>query len=147
MHLASNMLFLWLFGNNIEDVLGKIRFITFYLLTGLIAAMSHVFMDTGSHIPMVGASGAISGILGAYLMLFPKAKVKTLLFFGLVTIIRIPAALLLLFWLGIQIYSNMASGNAGGGVAWIAHIGGFLSGMILILPFKASLRPSKSRAL
>jgi len=146
MHLASNMLFLWIFGNNIEDVLGKIRFITFYLMTGLIAAMSHVFMDTGSHIPMIGASGAIAGILGAYLMLFPKAKVKTLFFFGLVTIIRIPAAILLLFWLGIQIYSNMASGNAGGGVAWMAHIGGVIAGMILILPFKASLKPSKSRA-
>lgn len=147
MHLASNMLFLWIFGNNIEDVLRKVRFITFYLLTGLIAAMSHVFMDTGSEVPMVGASGAISGILGAYLILFPKAKVKTLLFFGLITIIRIPAVVLLLLWLGLQIYSNMASSNVGGGVAWMAHIGGFIAGMVLILPFKASLRPSKSRAL
>ena len=147
MHLASNMLFLWIFGNNIEDVLGKVRFVTFYLLTGLVAAMSHVFMDTGSNVPMVGASGAIAGILGGYLVLFPKAKVKTLLFFGLVTIIRIPAAFLLLFWLGIQIYSNMSSGNVGGGVAWMAHIGGFIAGMVLILPFKASLKPSRSRAL
>jgi membrane associated rhomboid family serine protease len=146
MHLAGNMLFLWIFGNNIEDELGKIRFITFYLLCGVIAALGHVFMDTGSEIPMVGASGAISGVLGAYLMLFPKAKVKTLVFLGiLITIVRIPAAFLLIFWLGIQIYSNMASGNVGGGVAWMAHIGGFAAGMILILPFKASLKPSRPR--
>jgi membrane associated rhomboid family serine protease len=148
MHLAGNMLFLWIFGNNIEDVLGKIRFITFYLLCGVIAALCHVFMDTGSEIPMVGASGAISGVLGAYLMLFPKAKVKTLVFLGiLITIVRIPAAFLLVFWLGIQIYSNMASGNVGGGVAWMAHIGGFAAGMILILPFKASLKPPRPRVL
>ena len=148
LHLAGNMLYLWIFGNNIEDVLGKVRFITFYLLCGLIAALCHVFMDTGSEIPMVGASGAISGILGAYLILFPKAKVKTLVFLGiLITIIRIPAAFLLIFWLGIQIFSNMAMSNEGGGVAWIAHIGGFVAGMVLILPFKASLRPPRPRAL
>jgi membrane associated rhomboid family serine protease len=147
MHLAGNMLFLWIFGNNIEDVLGKIRFITFYLICGMIAAMCHVFMDTGSEIPMVGASGAISGVLGAYLMLFPKAKVKTLVFLGiLITIVRIPAAFLLIFWLGIQIYSNLAMGSEGGGVAWMAHIGGFIGGMILILPFKASLKPSRPKA-
>lgn len=147
-HLGSNMLFLWIFGNNIEDVLGKIRFITFYLLCGVIAAMCHVFMDTGSKVPMVGASGAISGVLGAYLMLFPKTRVKTLLFLGiLITIVRIPAAVLLIFWLGIQVYSNMASSNIGGGVAWMAHIGGFVAGMILILPFKASLRPPRPRVL
>ncbi len=144
MHLAGNMLYLWIFGNNIEDVLGKVRFILFYLVCGVIAAMCHVFMDTGSQIPMVGASGAISGILGAYLMLFPKARVKTLVFLGiLITIIRIPASILLILWLGLQIYSNLASGNVGGGVAWMAHIGGFVAGMILILPFKASLQSPK----
>lgn len=148
MHLAGNMLFLWIFGDNIEDVLGKIRFMMFYLLCGLIAAMCHVFMDTGSEIPMVGASGAISGILGAYLVLFPKARVKTLVFLGiLITIIRLPAVVLLIFWLGIQIYSNMAMGSQGGGVAWVAHIGGFIAGMVLILPFKASLSPPRPRVL
>ncbi len=147
MHLAGNMLFFWIFGNNIEDVLGKVRFIMFYLLCGMIAAMSHVFMDTGSEVPMVGASGAIAGILGAYLVLFPKAKVKTLVFLGiLITIIRIRAAYLLIFWMGIQIYSNLSAGAEGGGVAWMAHIGGFVAGMILILPFKASLKPPKRRA-
>ncbi len=147
MHLAGNMLYLWIFGNNIEDVLGKVRFILFYLVCGVIAAMCHVFMDTGSQIPMVGASGAISGILGAYLMLFPKARVKTLVFLGiLITIIRIPASILLILWLGLQIYSSLASGNVGGGVAWMAHIGGFVAGMILILPFKASLQsPRRER--
>ena len=143
MHLGGNMLYLWIFGNNIEDVLGKVRFILFYLVCGVIAAMCHVFMDAGSRIPMVGASGAISGILGAYLVLFPKARVKTLVFLGiLITIIRIPASILLVLWLGLQIYSNMASGG-GGGVAWMAHIGGFVAGMILILPFKASLQPPR----
>ena len=147
MHLAGNMLFFWIFGNNIEDVLGKVRFIAFYLICGMIAAMSHVFMDTGSEVPMVGASGAISGILGAYLVLCPGARVKTLVFLGiLITVIRIRAAYLLIFWMGIQIYSNLASGHEGGGVAWMAHIGGFLAGMILIIPFKASLKPPKRRA-
>ena len=141
LHLGGNMLYLWIFGNNIEDVLGKVRFIMFYLVCGVIAAMCHVYMDSGSRVPMVGASGAISGILGAYMVLFPKARVKTLVFLGiLVTIIRIPAAILLLLWLGLQIYSSIASGNVGGGVAWMAHIGGFVAGMILILPFKASLQ-------
>ena len=148
MHLAGNMLYLWIFGDNIEDVLGKVRFITFYLLCGLIAALCHVFMDTGSKVPMVGASGAISGILGAYLVLFPKAKVKTLVFLGiLITIIRLPAVILLIFWLGIQIYSNMAMSSEGGGVAWMAHIGGFVAGMVLILPFKASLKPPRPRVV
>ncbi len=141
LHLGGNMLYLWIFGNNIEDVLGKVRFIMFYLVCGVIAAMCHVYMDSGSRVPMVGASGAISGILGGYMVLFPKARVKTLVFLGiLVTIIRIPAAILLLLWLGLQIFSSIASGNVGGGVAWMAHIGGFVAGMILILPFKASLQ-------
>lgn len=147
-HLLGNMLFLWIFGNNIEDVLGKIRFLLFYLLCGLIAALCHVYMDASSQIPMVGASGAIAGILGAYLMLFPRAKVKTLVFFIiLVTVIRIPAAFLLTFWMGIQIYSNLNAGvEGGGGVAWMAHIGGFIAGMILIYPFKASLKRPRHRA-
>jgi membrane associated rhomboid family serine protease len=148
LHLGGNMLFLWIFGNNIEDVLGKIRFITFYLICGLIAALCHVYMDTSSEIPMVGASGAVSGILGAYLVLFPKARVKTLVFLGiLITIVRIPAAFLLVFWLGIQIFGNMAASNVGGGVAFMAHIGGFLAGMVLILPFKASLKSPRPRVL
>ena len=144
-HLLGNMLYLWVFGNNIEDTLGKLFFILFYLLCGMIAALSHVAADMNSEIPMVGASGAISGILGAYVVLFPRAKVKTLIFLGfLITIIRIPAAYLLLFWIGLQIFNNMMAGGEGG-VAWLAHIGGFFAGMILIVPFKTLARRSGPR--
>jgi membrane associated rhomboid family serine protease len=141
MHLAGNMLYLWIFGNNIEDVLGKVKFILFYLLCGALAAIGHIATDFNSQIPMVGASGAISGILGAYLVLYPFAKVKTLVFLGImVTVIRIPAIILLGLWIGLQIWSGMATSAEGGGVAWFAHIGGFLAGMILIKPFKALLK-------
>jgi len=135
-HLAGNMLYLWIFGNNVEDVLGKFRFILFYLVCGTIAALGHIVTDTHSIIPMVGASGAISGVLGAYLVLFPYARVKTLIFIIIfVTIIRIPAVVLLGLWIGIQVLNGMAA-PGGAGVAWFAHIGGFLAGMILILPFR-----------
>jgi len=136
-HLLGNMLYLWIFGNNIEDVLGKPRFIIFYFFCGVIAALCHVMADVNSQIPMVGASGAISGVLGAYLVLFPKARVKTLVFLGFfITILRIPAGILLLFWIGLQLLNNMSLGSEGGGVAWMAHIGGFVAGAVLILPFK-----------
>ena len=134
-HLAGNMLYLWIFGNNIEDVLGKFRFIIFYLVCGTLASMGHITTDLHSDIPMVGASGAISGILGAYLVLFPHARVKTLIFLGfLITVIRIPAIILLVIWVLIQVFSGVAAGDSG--VAWFAHIGGFVAGMILILPFR-----------
>ena len=137
MHLAGNMLYLWIFGNNIEDVLGKFKFILFYLVCGVLAAFGHIATDFNSQIPMVGASGAISGILGAYLVLYPFARVKTLVFLGiLITVIRIPAIILLGIWMGLQIWSGMVISSEGGGVAWFAHIGGFLAGMILIKPFK-----------
>jgi membrane associated rhomboid family serine protease len=140
-HLLGNMLYLWIFGNNIEDVLGKLRFILFYLTCGVIAAGCHVAADVDSQIPMVGASGAISGILGAYLMLFPFARVKTLVFLGFfVTIIRVPAIFLLLLWIGLQILNNMAVGSEGGGVAFLAHIGGFIAGVLLIHPFRMSVQ-------
>jgi len=135
-HLAGNMLYLWIFGNNVEDVLGKFKFILFYLVCGTIAALGHIATDTSSVIPMVGASGAISGVLGAYLVLFPFARVKTLIFIVIfVTIIRIPAMALLGLWIGIQVLNGMVA-PGGAGVAWFAHIGGFLAGMILILPFR-----------
>ncbi len=135
MHLAGNLLFLWIFGDNIEDVLGKFRFLLFYLLCGALAAFGHMASDLNSQIPMVGASGAISGILGAYLVLFPFAKIRTLIFLGFfVTVVRIPAIVLLLIWLGIQISSSL---YLEGGVAWFAHIGGFAAGFFFILPFKS----------
>jgi membrane associated rhomboid family serine protease len=136
-HLAGNMLYLWIFGNNIEDVLGKFRFILFYLVCGTIAALGHIATNTDSIIPMVGASGAVSGILGAYIVLFPYARVKTLIFIVIfVTVIRVPALVLLGLWIGIQVVNGMAVSGGAPGVAWFAHIGGFLAGMILILPFR-----------
>lgn len=134
-HLGGNMLYLWIFGNNIEDVLGKFRFILFYFVCGTIAALGHIATDINSVIPMVGASGAISGILGAYLILFPFARIKTFIFFGFFwTITRVPAIVLLLIWIGLQIWNSVGTGT--GGTAWFAHIGGFVAGVLLILPFK-----------
>jgi membrane associated rhomboid family serine protease len=134
-HLAGNMLYLWIFGNNIEDILGKFRFIIFYLVCGTLASLGHILTDLQSEIPMVGASGAISGILGAYLILFPFARVKTLVFLGFfITIIRIPSIILLIIWIMLQVFSGLVFGD--GGVAWFAHIGGFVAGMLLILPFQ-----------
>ena len=134
-HLGGNMLYLWIFGNNIEAVLGKFRFILFYFICGTIAALGHIANDMDSQIPMVGASGAISGILGAYLILFPFARIKTFIFLGIYwTIARVPAIALLLIWIGLQIWNSVATGA--GGTAWFAHIGGFIAGVLLILPFK-----------
>jgi membrane associated rhomboid family serine protease len=134
-HLGGNMLYLWIFGNNIEDVLGKFRFVLFYFVCGTLAAFGHIATDLDSKIPMVGASGAISGILGAYLILFPFSKIRTFIFLGFFwTIARVPAILLLLFWVGLQIWNSVSS--EAGGTAWFAHIGGFVAGVLLILPFK-----------
>ena len=136
-HLGGNMLYMWIFGNNIEDTLGKTRFILFYLVCGTLAAMAHVLTDTNSQIPMVGASGAISGILGGYMILFPSSRVKTLVFLGFfITVIRLRAQILLGLWMLFQIFGGMAAADGGGGVAWAAHVGGFVAGMALILPFK-----------
>jgi membrane associated rhomboid family serine protease len=135
MHLIGNMWFLWIFGNNVEDSMGHLRFLLFYVLAGLAAALAHVFTDPSSAIPMVGASGAISAIMGAYLILFPRASVYTL--FIIVVFIRVvplPAWVMLGYWIVIQIFSSMAVPATGGGVAYVAHIGGFLAGALLI-PF------------
>ncbi|MCX5802817.1 MAG: rhomboid family intramembrane serine protease [Proteobacteria bacterium] len=131
LHLGGNMLYLWIFGNNVEDAMGHKRFIVFFLLSGVIAALFQFFYDPTSSVPMVGASGAISGILGAYLILFPRARIKTLLFiFIFIKIVEIPAILLLTIWFFMQIlYSHME------GVAWHAHIGGFVFGLITIKLF------------
>lgn len=142
MHLIGNMLFLWVFGNNIEDVLGKFRFILFYTLCGLGAAGLQILINPDSQIPMVGASGAISGILGAYIILYPRVKVLTLIFFGIITMVRIPAVWLLGVWIGYQIlFAFLDAGNTGGGTAWFAHIGGFVFGVGLIFVLKPGRRP------
>lgn len=124
-HLLGNMLYLWIFGNNIEDYLGRARFFLFYLIAGLGASLAHILTHVNSRTPMVGASGAIAGILGAYLVLYPAARVLTLVF---IWIVPVPAALILMIWF----FGQVMNVGIGGGVAWFAHIGGFLIGLILI---------------
>jgi membrane associated rhomboid family serine protease len=141
-HLLGNMLFLWIFGNNVEDYLGRKNFVIFYLLSGVAAAFLQIFLNPDSKVPMVGASGAIAGILGAYLLLYPHAKVTTVIIFGFfIRIIRIPAVVVLSFWIIYQFLygiSSLAVRTGEGGVAWFAHIGGFITGIILIKLFKLS---------
>ncbi len=135
LHLGGNMLYLWIFGDNIEDALGHLRFLIFYLLSGVIAAYSHALSDSQSTIPMIGASGAISGILGAYLLLYPRARVYTLLFFGFFfQVVRIPSVAIIGLWALIQILNGVLSEGSAhhGGVAWFAHVGGFLAGLLTI---------------
>jgi len=135
MHLLGNMLYMWIFADNIEDNLGPTKFLVFYLLSGAGAAMTQVLMDTYSQVPMIGASGAIGGILGAYLVNYPNAKVLVLIPFGFFSqLIKIKALYVLGFWFILQFISS------GGGVAYAAHIGGFISGIILILFFNKTIR-------
>jgi len=140
MHLLGNMLYLWIFGNNIEDAMGHAKYVMFYLLCGVLAALSHAVTDPASPIPMVGASGAISAVLGAYLLLFPRAHVLVLL--PAVGMTRIPAGIVLGMWFVTQLISGgMSVGATGGGVAFFAHIGGFVAGMALVGLFKRSEVP------
>ncbi len=137
LHLIGNMWFLWIFGNNIEDSMGHLRFLVFYLLTGLAAAGVHIVSEPGSQLPMVGASGAISGIMGAYLVLYPRVRVHTLfIIIILIRVIPLPAWLLLGYWLLIQVLLGTAAPAAGGGVAFWAHVGGFVAGVLLVKPFE-----------
>ncbi|MEK6590889.1 MAG: rhomboid family intramembrane serine protease [Nitrospinota bacterium] len=140
MHIIGNMLYLWIFGNNIEDSMGHLRFIFFYIICGTAASLAHIFTNPNSKIPMVGASGAISGILGAYILLFPHARILTLVMMGFfVRIIKVPAVIVLGFWIVFQLLNSaIAAGSEGGGVAWLAHIGGFFAGLLLINFFKST---------
>ncbi|MDA1090342.1 MAG: rhomboid family intramembrane serine protease [Proteobacteria bacterium] len=134
MHLIGNMLFLWVLGDNVEDALGHKRFVIFYLVCGLIAALAHSISEPSSQTPMVGASGAISGVIGAYLMVHPKARIKTLVGWF---ILSLPAWVVLGLWIAMQFLSaSAATGGEGGGVAWWAHIGGFIAGVVLIVPMR-----------
>ena len=140
LHLGSNMLYLWIFGNNIEDKLGYVKFILFYILCGVAAAYSHAITNPSSTTPMIGASGAVSGILGAYLLLFPRARVHTLIFLGFfIQVVRLPAVIVIGFWIVLQFLNGMVSAGSApqGGVAWFAHIGGFLVGIACIKIFLA----------
>lgn len=135
-HILGNMLYLWIFGNNVEDVLGHKRFIFFYFISGIVAAAFQVLYDPFSEIPMVGASGAVSGVLGAYLVLFPLARVKTLLFiFIFIKVVEVPAILLLTIWFAIQVFFSY-----GEGTAWYAHIGGFIFGLVFVKLFSLGRR-------
>jgi membrane associated rhomboid family serine protease len=145
LHVGGNMLYLWIFGNNVEDTLGHARFIVFYLVAGAIAAAAQTALSATSHVPMIGASGAVSGVLGAYLLLFPRANVLTLIVFGFfVRIVRIPATFVLGLWFVVQFVSGLAvwgtataRGEAlGGETAWFAHLGGFVAGMLLLFAIR-----------
>jgi membrane associated rhomboid family serine protease len=137
------MLYLWIFGNNVEDSMGRARFAAFYLLCGAAAALAQTAVDPASRIPMVGASGAVSGVLGAYLLLFPHARVLTLIPLGFFTqLAEIPALIVLGFWILVQVVNGLLTFNfSGGGVAWFAHIGGAVAGMALIGIFKRRFVP------
>jgi membrane associated rhomboid family serine protease len=138
MHLLGNMWFLWLFGNNIEDSMTRPRFLAFYLLTGLAAALAQVAANPSSAVPMVGASGAISGVMGAYLVLFPRVRVYSVVFLGFfITTVGVPAWVMLIYWAFIQFAGGLTSVAAGdtGGIAFWAHLGGFVAGVALVKLF------------
>lgn len=134
-HLGGNMLYLWIFGDNVEDRIGRLKFLIFYLLSGLAGAAAQIWADPVSKIPMVGASGAISGVLGAYLFLFPHARVLTLIPLGFFyRVAEIPALIVLGFWIIVQILNGaMTLGVQVGGVAWLAHVGGFVAGLMMVV--------------
>ena len=133
LHVGGNMLYLWIFGNNVEDTLGHGRFLVFYLASGAAAALAQTAVGPGSPVPMIGASGAVSGVLGAYLLLFPRANVLTVIIFGFfIRVVRIPAMVVLGFWFIVQVLNGLGSFGASGGVAFFAHIGGFVAGMGLL---------------
>jgi membrane associated rhomboid family serine protease len=145
MHLLGNMLFLWVFGRNVEDLIGSGRFVIFYFLVGLISGVVQIIANPYSRIPTIGASGAIAGVMGAYLIKFPRTRIVTLVpIIIFITTMEIPAALMLLWWFVIQLASGFGSlgerDYTGGGTAWFAHIGGFIAGMLLIRAFPAVTR-------
>jgi len=144
-HLLGNMLYLWIFGNNIEDLLGRVRFLLFYLLCGSLAAIAHLILNPYSTLPMVGASGAIAGVLGAYLITFPRARVTVLIFvFFFITTTQVPALIVLGIWFVMQfLYVFSAPGGGGASIAYMAHIGGFLAGLWLVRKFRPGLKLGK----
>lgn len=135
MHLIGNMLFLWIFGDNLEDALGHVAYAAFYLVCGVLAGYAHVMVDPSSQVPLVGASGAIAGVMGGYLLLFPKAKVDILfIFIVFFRVFSMPAWVVLAAWFGIQFFQGVASDADGAGVAYWAHAGGFIVGLVLAFP-------------
>ena len=146
MHIAGNMLYLWIFGNNVEDSMGRGRFLVFYLLTGSVASVAQVLASPNSPVPTIGASGAIAGVLGAYIVLFPNARVQTLIFLGyFVRATQLPALLVLGFWFVLQLFNGLLAFGMTqmGGVAWFAHVGGFVAGLLLVRLFTLGRRRSR----
>jgi membrane associated rhomboid family serine protease len=149
MHLLGNMWFLWLFGNNIEDSMTRVRFTAFYLLCGVAAALTQVFVDPSSKVPMVGASGAISGVMGAYLVLFPRVRVFTMVPLGFfITSMALPAWAMLIYWFVLQFVGGLGSivAERTGGVAFWAHAGGFVAGIVLVKLFERRDRVARHTA-
>ena len=144
LHLGGNMLFLWIFGNNVEDSMGPFKFIVYYLLGGLAADAAQIAIGPNEAVPTIGASGAVAGVLGGYLLLFPRARVVTVIFIiFFFTILELPALLFLVFWIGQQFlfaYFDLIGPEEGGGVAYFAHIGGFVFGLLLIRVFASEQR-------
>jgi membrane associated rhomboid family serine protease len=150
MHVIGNMWYLWIFGDNVEDRMGHGRFIAFYLLCGFVAAFAQILLDPGSRVPMIGASGAIAGVMGAYFVLYPQSRVLTLIpFIIFVDIVELPAILLLGFWFVMQLFSAGAvavtASTTSGGVAFMAHVGGFLTGLIGVFAFRKKDPPDHWR--
>ena len=147
MHLIGNMLYLWVFGDNIEDIFGKPVFIIFYAICGIAAALSQALPDPSSTIPMIGASGAISGVLGAYMVFFPKESIRVAIPFGFfLQILKLPAYVVLLFWFVLQLINGALSGSEGG-VAFGAHIGGFIAGVILAPIMAVVMRKNQNKSM
>jgi membrane associated rhomboid family serine protease len=147
LHLIGNMWFLWVFGSHVEDALGSFRFLVFYLIAGVVSGFVQLMLNLGSPVPTIGASGAIAGVMGAFLILYPRARVVTLIFIVVfITTVEIPAAFMLIYWFAIQLISGLTSFSSftdQGGVAWFAHVGGFLAGILLVKMF-ARRRPRYS---
>ena len=149
LHLAGNLLYLWIFGDNVEDALGHVRYLVFYLVCGVAAAVLQTVLNPGSSVPNVGASGAIAGVLGGYFVLYPRARVVTIVpLFFLFPLIEVPAAIYLLFWFLMQFWmgsadlASAARHPEAGGVAWWAHVGGFVTGLLLVLLARPRRRPA-----
>lgn len=144
LHLIGNMWFLWVFGSYVEDALGAAKFVVFYLISGIISGGVQLLFSLGSPVPTIGASGAIAGIMGAFLILYPRARVLTLIFIVIfITTVELPAAFMLIYWFAIQLISGLTSFSSftdQGGVAWFAHVGGFLAGILLVKAFLGNRR-------
>jgi membrane associated rhomboid family serine protease len=145
MHIFGNMLYLWIFGDNVEDALGHAKFLIFYLLCGLAATAAHVFFDQNSTVPSLGASGAIAGVLGGYLLMYPGRRVRVLMGIGIVTVVQLPALIVIGFWAVLQFFNGLGSiartEQTTGGVAYMAHVGGFVAGLLLVSLFRNRATP------